>query len=78
MSPTLSKLLNAFKNFSVEAFSLIVHQLVGCGDLEHLDISIANVLPKEVPLDQKIPGSVGDALLGSKQQCSIVVLKDTT
>jgi hypothetical protein len=29
-----------------------------------------------VPLNQEILGAVGDALLGSKQQCAIVVFKN--
>ena len=76
VSPTLSKLSNAFENFSVEALGKVVCQLVCGGNLEHFDISVANMVPKEVPLNQEILGAVGNALLGSKQQCSIVVFKD--
>ncbi len=76
VSPTLSKLSNAFENFSVEALGKVVSQLVCSGNLEHFDISVANMVPEEVPLNQEILGAVGDALLGSKQQCAIVVFKD--
>ena len=76
VSPTLSELSNAFENFSVEALCKIVGQLVGCGDLEHFNTSIVKVLPEEVLLDQGGLGPAGDTLLGSKQQCPILVLKD--
>ncbi len=76
MSPTLSKLSNAFENFAVEAFGKVVGQLICCGNLKHFNISIANMVPKEVPLIQEILGPVSDALLCSKQQCSVVVFKD--
>ena len=76
VSPALSKLSNTFENFSVEALCEKVGQLVCCGNLEHLDISVANMVPKEVPLNQEVLGPIGDALLGGKQQCSIVVLKN--
>ena len=76
MSPTLSKLSNAFENFSIEALGKVVSQLVSGCNLEHFDISVADVVPKEVPLNQEILGPVSDALLGSKQQCSVVVFKE--
>jgi hypothetical protein len=66
VSPTLSKLSNAFENFSVEALGKVVSQLVSGCNLEHFNISVANVVPKEVPFDQEVLGAVGDALLGSK------------
>ena len=77
MSPNLSKLSNTFKDFAVEALGKIVGRLLICGgDLKHFDVSIAILVPKEVPLYQEILHPVSDALLGSKQQCSIVVFKD--
>ena len=76
MSPTLSKLSNALKNFSAEGLGKVVGQLVSSGNLEHFDISIANMVPIEVPLNQDVLSVVGNALLGSKQQCSFVVFKD--
>jgi hypothetical protein len=72
----LSKLSNAFKNFAVEALGKVVSQLICSGNLKHFDVSIANMVPEEVPLDQEILGPVSDALRGSKQQCSIVDFKD--
>ena len=77
MSPTLSKLLNAFENFSVEALGKVVRQLVCGGNLEHFNISVAHMVPKEVPLNQEVLGAVGNALPGSEQQCTIVVFKDS-
>ena len=76
VSPTLSKLSNAFENFSVEALGKVIGQLVGCGNLEDFNVSIANMVPEEVPLNQEVLGAVSNALLGSKQQCAIVVFKD--
>ncbi len=77
VSPTLGKLSNAFKNFAVEALGKIVGQLICGGDLKHFNVAVANMVPKEVPLNhQEILGPVSDALLGSKQQCSVVVFKD--
>ncbi len=34
------------------------------------------MVPKEMPLNQEILGLIGDALLGGKQQCAIVIFKD--
>jgi hypothetical protein len=76
VSPTLSKLSNAFENLSVEALGKVVSQLVCGGNLEHFNISVANMVPEEVPINQEILGAVGDALLGSKQQYAIVVFKN--
>ena len=77
VSPTLTKLSSAFENFSVEALGKVDCQLVCSGNLEHFDISVANMVPEEVPLNQEVLGAVGNALLGSKQQqCTIVVFKD--
>ena len=42
----------------------------------HFNVSITNMVPKEEPLNQEILVPVSDALLGSKQQCSVVVFKD--
>ncbi len=67
MSPTLSKLSNPFENFAVEVLGKVVCQLIRGGNLEHFDISLANMVPKEVPLNQVVLGAVGDALLGSEQ-----------
>ena len=66
MSPTLSKLLNVFENSSVETLGEVIGQLVCCGNLKHFEVSNANVVPVEVPLDQEVLGPVGDSLLGSK------------
>ena len=77
VSPTLSKLSNAFENFSVETLGEVIGQLVGGGNLEHFNISVANVVPKEVPLNQEVLGAVSNALLGCKKQCTIVVFKDS-
>ena len=55
---------------------MVVDQLVSSGNLEHFYISIANMVPDKVPLNQEVLGTVGDALLGSKQQCPIAILKD--
>ena len=77
MSPTLSKLSNAFENFSVETLVEVIGQLVCDGNLKHFNVSIANnVVPEEVPLDQEVLGPVGDLLVGSKQLSAIVVLKN--
>ena len=75
MSPTLSKLSNAFENFSIEALGKVVSQLVSGRNLEHFDISVANVVPKEVPLNQEVLGAISNALLGSEQQSTVVVFK---
>ncbi len=77
MSPTLGKLSNVFKNFAVEAFGKVVGQLVSGRNLKHFDVSIANMVPKEAPLNQEILGPISDALLGSKQQCAVVIFKDS-
>ena len=77
MSPTLGKLLNAFENFVVEALAgKVVGQLIRGGNLKHFDVSVANMVPKEVPLNQETLGPISDALLGSKELCSIVIFKD--
>ncbi len=77
VSLTLGKLLNAFENFAVEALGMVVvGQLFRGSNLKRFDVSFANVVPKEVPLNQEILGPVSDALLGSKQQCSVVIFKD--
>ena len=76
VSPTLSKLSNALENFSVEALGKVVGQLVSSGNLEHFDISVADMVPEEMPLNQEVLGAVGNTLLGGKQQCAIVVFKD--
>ena len=34
------------------------------------------MVPKEMPLNQEILGPISDALLGGKQQCAVVILKD--
>ena len=78
MSPTLYKLSNAFENFTVEGFGEIIGQLLGCGDLENFDITVADVVPEEVPLDKEVLGPICDALLGCEKQSTIVVFKDTT
>jgi hypothetical protein len=78
VSPTLYKLSNAFKNFTVEGFSEIIGQLLGCGNLENFDIAVADMMPEEVPLDEKVLGSIRDALLSCKKQSTIVVFKDAT
>ena len=77
MSPALSKLSNAFKNFSIEALGKVVSQLVSGCNLEHFNVSVADVVPKEVPLNQEVLGAICNALLGSKQQSTIVVFKDS-
>ena len=59
MSPALSKLSNAFENFSIEALGKVVSQLVSGRNLEHFDISVADVVPKEVPLNQEVLGAGG-------------------
>ena len=76
LSPTLSKLSNALKNFSVEALGEVVGQMVSSGNLEHFNTSFANMVRDKVPLNQEVLGAVGNALLGGKQQCAIVVFKD--
>jgi hypothetical protein len=77
VSPSLGKLSNAFENFAVEALGKVVGQLIcGGNNLKHFNVAIKNMVPKEVPLNQEILGLVGDALLGSKQQCSVVIFKD--
>ena len=76
MSPTLGKLSNAFENFAVEALGMVVSQLIRSGNLKHFNVSITNMVTKELPLNQEILGPVSDALLGGKQQCSAVVFKD--
>ena len=77
VSPTLSKLSNALEIFSVEALGKAVGQLVSSGNLEHFDISVADMVPEEMPLNQEVLGVVGNRLLGGKQQCAIVVFKDS-
>ena len=63
MSPTLSKLSNTFENFAVETLGKIIGQLLSGRNLENFDITIANVMPEEVPLDKEVLGPIGDALL---------------
>jgi hypothetical protein len=67
VSPTLGKLSNAFENFVVEALGKVVGQLIHGGNLKHFDVSVGNMVPKEVPLNQEILSLISDALLGSKQ-----------
>lgn len=78
MSPTLSELSNSFENFAVETLGKVIGQLFCSGDLENFNIAVLNMVPEEVPLDKKILGPIGDALLGCKKQSTIVVFKDTT
>ena len=56
------------KSFLVEAFCEIVSPLFFRVDLQNDDISIDDVTPEEVPLDEGISGSVGDSLLGCKEK----------
>ena len=78
MSPTLSELSDTFENFAVETLSEIIGQLLSGGNLENFDITIANMVPEEVPLDKEVLGPIGDTLLGCKKQSAVVVFKDTT
>ena len=77
MSPTLSKLSNTFENFSIEALGKVVSQLVSGCNLEHFNISVADVVPKEVPLNQEVLGAISNALLSSEQQSTVIVFKDS-
>ena len=77
VSPTLCKLPNAFKSFAVETLGEIIGQLISCCNLQDLDIAVGDMVPKEVPLDQKVVGPIGDALLGRKQRGAAVVLEDS-
>ena len=78
MSPTLSKLSNTFENFAVETLGEIIGQLFSSGNFEDFNITIANMVPEEVPLDKEVLGPIGDTLFRCKKQSTIVVFKDTT
>jgi hypothetical protein len=75
--PPLNKLSDVLKSFSVETFREIISPLFFRVDLQNDNISIVDVTPEEVPLDEKIFGSVGDSLLGGKEKSAVVVFEDT-
>ncbi len=75
----MSELSNRFESFAVEALGEVIGQLVSSGNLNHLNVAVANMVPKEVSLDKEVLGPVGNSLLGgSKEKGSIVVFEDTT
>jgi hypothetical protein len=78
VSPTLSELSDTFENFAVETLGKVIGQLLSGGNFKDFDIAIANMVPEEMPLDKKVFGPIGDALLGCKKQSTVVVFKDTT
>ena len=75
--PPLNKLADVFKSFSVETFGEIVSPLFFRVDLQNDNIPVVDVTPEEVPLDEKVFGSVGDSLLSGKEKSAVVVFKDT-
>lgn len=65
--PTLDELSDALEGFTIEAFREIIGSLVLSLDFVDFNGTIADVTPKEMPLYQKILGSVGDSLFGGQE-----------
>ena len=76
VSPTLSELANALKDFATQSLSKIVSLLLLSVDLDNLNSTSLDIGPEEMPLDQEAFGAIGKALGVCKQEGSIVVFKD--
>jgi hypothetical protein len=76
VSPTLSELANALKDFATQPLSKIVSLLLLSVDLDNLNSTSLAIGPEEMPLDQEVFGPTGKALCVCKQESSIAVFKD--
>ena len=58
-----------------QTFGQVICILQVSVDTEHFDVSILDMAPEEMPLDQVVLGARCDALVDSKEKGAIVVLK---
>ena len=79
-SPSLDKLADMLKSFTVDSFGKVICPLLFCVHFQDVDLTTFNKAPEEMPVDQEILCSVvGDSLFGSKKQKgTVVVFEDTT
>lgn len=47
---------------------------VACGDLEHQNVTIANTVPEEIPLEKLLVGVVGNPFLAATSYSIVLVV----
>ena len=65
----------SFECGTIKTFSKVIGDVVGRFDFVDGDISFGNMGPKEMIFDQEMLGAVGDSLLSSQGQGTVVVFK---
>ena len=72
--PTLSAEVITLKRLTRQTFGHVICILLVSVDMD-FDVSILDMAPEEVPLDQVVLGVRCDALVDSKEKGAVVVLK---
>ena len=75
--PTLNKLAVVLEQFTHKYLGEVICSLQIRSHFVDTHVSIFDILPKEMPLDMEVLGAGGDALIGGKQECSVVVFEHT-
>ena len=73
--PTLSVEAITLKRLMRQSLGHVICILQVGVDTEHFDVSILDMAPEEVPLDQVVLGARCDALVDGKEKGTVVVLK---
>ena len=71
--PTLSAEAITLKRLMRQTFGHVICILQVGVNTEHFDVSILDMAPEEVPLDQELLGTRCDALVDSKEKGTIVL-----
>ena len=73
--PILSVKVITLKRLMMQTFGHVICILQVSANMEHFDVSILDMAPEEVPLDQVVLGARCDALVDNKEKGATVVLK---
>ena len=73
--PTLSAEAITLKRLMRQTFGHVICILQVGVNTEHFNVSILDIAPEEVPLDQVVLGARCDVLVDSKEKGAVVVLK---
>jgi hypothetical protein len=73
----LDKLSNSLERFAIETLGKIICPLFFRINFQHDNLTSVHMTPEEMPLHQKVLGSIGNSLFRGEEKCSVVIFEDT-
>ena len=73
----MDELSDSLERFAIETLGKLICPLFFRIDLQHDNLTSVHMTPEEMPLHQKVLGSIGNSLFRGKQKCSVVIFEDT-